>query len=129
MRTAFTVAMVVSLAISGLMFAGSGFNQAVGVEDRTSTLGDELEETANESRGTGDGGFDSSARSQDDGSITGFIISGTTAVVSVIWMVVLMPVTLQNIGFPVWFATPIGLAFYVFASVGAAQFASGRLFR
>ena len=125
MKTAFTVAIVVSFAVSGMMFAGSGFNNAVGAGDRTGTLSEQFEEEANSTSA----GFESSARSEDDGSIAGFIISGTQSVVSIIWMVVLMPTTLQNMGFPTWFAKPIGYAFYMLATVGGAQFAAGRLFR
>jgi hypothetical protein len=125
MRAMFAVALALSMAMAGLFMVGSGFNDVVGQEDKASTIAGELEDKAN----TSDTTFDSSARSEDDGSIAGFIISGTSDVVGIIWMVVAIPATLRNIGFPEWFAYPIGLGFYTLVAIGIAQFASGRLFR
>ena len=125
MRAMFAVALALSMAMAGLFMAGSGFNAVVAQEDKASSIAGELEDKAN----TSDTSFESSARSEDDGSIAGFIISGTSDVVGLIWMVVAMPATLENIGFPKWFAQPIGLGFYVLVAIGVAQFASGRLFR
>lgn len=125
MRASFAVALALSLAMAGLFMTGSGFNAAVGADDRAPTISDQLEEKAE----SGDTSFSSSARSEDDGSIAGFIISGTQDVVGLIWMVVAMPATLRELGFPEWFAYPLGLGFYVITALGVAQFASGRIFR
>jgi hypothetical protein len=121
----FAVAIALSMAMAGLFMAGSGFNAAVGVDGPGVAISDSLEEKAN----TSDTSFSSSARSEDDGSIAGFIISGASTVISLVWMVVAIPTTLRNLGFPSWFAYPIGLGVYVLVTIGIAQFASGRLFR
>jgi hypothetical protein len=125
MRATFALALALSMAMAGLFMTGSGFNAAVGQEERVPTISEELEEKGNGSSVD----FSSSARSEDDGSIAGFIISGTSEVISMFGMVLLMPLTLRQLGFPQWFAFPIGLGFYVLLTVGVAQFASGRIFR
>lgn len=125
MRAMFAVALALSMAMAGLFMVGSGFNMAVGHEERAPTISEELDSKANGSSVS----FDSSARSEDDGSIAGFIISGVTDVVNLVIMVALMPLTLRDLGFPKWFADSVGYGFYVLLSVAVAQFASGRIFR
>lgn len=125
MRAAFALALALSMAMAGLFMAGSGFNAAVGQDGSTPTISGSLEDRGNSSSVD----FSSSARSEDDGSIAGFIISGTSEVVSMFGMVLLMPLTLRQLGFPQWFAYPIGLGFYVLVTLGIAQFAAGRIFR
>ena len=125
MRASFAVAMALSMALAGLFMAGSGFNNAVGQDDRAPTISGALEEKADTNETT----FSSSARTEEEGSIPGFIISATETVVGIVWIVLAMPATLRELGFPRWFAYPIGLGFYVIVTIGVAQFASGRIFQ
>lgn len=125
MRASFVFAIALSMALAGLFMAGSGFNDAMGVDDRGTTISDQLEDRAD----TNDTSFTSSARTEEEGSIPGFIISATETVVGVVWIVLAMPATLRELGFPRWFAYPLGLGFYVIMTIGVAQFASGRVFR
>jgi hypothetical protein len=126
MRAMFAVAIALSMAMGGIFMYGSGFSAAVGQDDRAPTISDTLEERASANDSVS---FESSARSQDDGSIAGFIISGTSELVRIVSMVALLPVTLRDLGFPQWFAYPIGLGFYILVTMGIAQFAGGRIFR
>lgn len=126
MRAAFAFAIALSLALSALFVVGSGFTAEVGIdENRASSIGEELEGRTNSS----DTSFNSSARSENEGSVAGFIISGVGDVISIIWLVVALPSTLRELGFPGWFATPIGFGFYAVVSIGIAQMAAGRYFR
>lgn len=126
MRAMFAVALAISMAMAGLFMVGSGFNAAVGQEERAPTISDTLEDKANASDAAS---FSSSARSQDDGSVAGFIISGTSGFVNIVSMVALLPLTLRDMGFPQWFSYPVGLGFYLLVTMGVAQFAGGRIFQ
>jgi uncharacterized protein (DUF983 family) len=44
-------------------------------------------------------------------------------------MVVLLPMTLVDLGFPVWFAVPVGAPATIVASIGVIQFVTGRVLR
>jgi hypothetical protein len=125
-RAAFAFAIALSMALSALFIGGSGFTDAVGVdENRGSTIGEELQDRTNADDTT----FNSSARSENEGSVAGFIISGISDVVDTIWLVIVLPITLRELGFPAWFANPVGFGVYALVSVGIAQAAAGRYFR
>lgn len=125
MRTQFILVFVVAFAVASMVLTMSGVNGIFGQTGQADLEGD-LNQTANESSAS-DGSFAGDARSQ--GSIVGFVISGAQSVGKALGMIVGLPYTLMSFGFPKYFAWPIGMAGYIFASIGFVQFITGRVFR
>lgn len=127
MRTNFVWFLVLALGISALMWqlAGvgsvlSGDNAAGGLES-----GDELEAQApDEPRVNG-----SANSNTGESDIVGLILAGGAGIANFVNMAVLLPLELQRLGFPYWFAYPIGLGVQVIALIGIIQFLSNRVMR
>lgn len=125
MRTQFLVVFVIALAVASMMMSMSGLNAVFG-QSNSGDLESDLNQTANDSAAS-DGGFGADTRSE--GSIIGFVISGAQSLGNALGLVVGLPYTLMDYGFPKFFAWPIGMAAYIFASIGFVQFLTGRVFR
>lgn len=126
MRTTFPLALVLCLGIALLMFQGSGFNALVSGSQEPGQLGDAVEKQADSSAVQQDQDLDVSRTSSGDGTIAGLILSGGSGIVSVVGLVAKAPITLQRLGFPGWFAVPIGFGFYILGAIGLFQLVSGR---
>lgn len=128
MRTIYPMIVVLAIAVASIMFAMSGVGALFGEDPTTSSAGDDLEDRKNESAvqdaEDGDDGLGLDGSSSSD--LIGFIINGGQAIVSSAVLVVKLPLALRNIGFPVWFAFPLGLVSQVIVSIGIMQFISGR---
>lgn len=132
MDTKIPVIFVLALAVGASMWIGSGIASEFTQTDPADGLSspDRLEDEANDSAVSDDGGFSGSVESSDDeSSIVGLIISGSHAIADIAAFVVLLPLELRNLGFPRWFAYPIGLAVQILGGVGIIQFATNRPFR
>jgi hypothetical protein len=131
MKSQYLVMFTVALAVAGGMMAASGFNATLGTSgDATGTLQDAVNSTgqgpvANSSGG----GLQGDPRVEDDGTLVGFVVGSTQTVTNILGMVVMLPNTLRNLGFPAWFANPLGNAIRIVASIGILQFAVGRVLR
>lgn len=129
MRTQFPVAVMLAFAVMFAMFAGSGFNTIVrGDAQGGDQLADELGEQANDSAVANNESVSGSRAASDEGSLVGVIIGAGQSLMQIVGMVALLPLTLQNLGFPTWFATPVGSIVYVVAGIGILQFITGRIF-
>lgn len=116
---------VAVIGMSALMWNLAGVGDALGgagpVDDLES--GDELEEQAPDEPRL-NGSADSSA---GEGDVVGLVISGAQGVVDFIALVILLPTELQKLGFPQWFAYPLGRLAQIIAAIGLFQFASNRV--
>lgn len=125
MRTIATVVAVLVIGTSGLMLGMSGFEAAWGAEPpQTDAAADEVEKGAgnvgpNEKPVTG-------PVTSGDSSIVGIIVDGITSLIKLAGAVIVLPATLMNLGFPAWFAIPIGSLAELIAGIGLIQFASKR---
>jgi hypothetical protein len=128
MRTTLPLVIVLAMMITAGFFAGSGFNGLVDGEANIDPLEQEVEERSADSV-TGSGNFSASRSGTEDGSIVGLVVSGAQDVIEFTSLVVLLPITLQQIGFPVWFALPIGAVLQIIVSIGVLQFITGRVYR
>jgi hypothetical protein len=91
---------------------------------------DSPEELRNQSDQSGvKEGVEGDASNAGDGDIIGLIIDSGQAVARIAGMVVLLPLELQDLGFPSWFAVPLGLSVQTIVGVGVFQFISGRQWR
>lgn len=130
-QSARTVLVVAALGAAALMWGLSGFGALYGAADPVGDLqsGDEIETQGNQSAVVEGGSYDASAEGASDDSIVGLIVSGTGAVTDFAGMVALLPFELQRLGFPYWFAWPLGVLAQAIVGIGIVQFASGRVFR
>jgi hypothetical protein len=128
MRTTFPLALILSIGIALLMFSGSGFNAIVEGSQEPGELGENINEEANQSAVQASDSVGVENTGEDDGSIAGLIISGGSGIVQTISLVATAPVTLQRLGFPAWFALPVGSLIYIVVGVGIFQVLSGRTY-
>jgi hypothetical protein len=114
------------LGIAAMMVGMSGFESAVG-ENPTGDLQSD-DEVRNQSGDgpAGGGNFSGDAGGADDGDIVGVIISAGGALASFAGFVVLMPLELHRMGFPWFFALPVGLGSQIIASIGVIEAFSQR---
>lgn len=127
MNTNYAWVLILSIGVAALMWNLAGVDTVLDGPSPAGDLqsGSELEDEAPDQPRL-NGSADSSA---GEGDIVGLVISGAKAVSDFIGMVVLLPIELQRIGFPQWFAYPIGLAAQIFAAIGLVQFATNRELR
>jgi hypothetical protein len=129
MRTILPVGAVIALGLVLLLFTGSGFNALVTGDANTNSLQDQLQDTSNETNVDDSTVVEGSRETSGDGSIVGIAIGGASRLLGIVGLVALLPRTLQQLGFPTWFATPLGSVASLIAAVGIIQFIAGRIWR
>lgn len=130
MRSNFAVALVIAFALTGMMFGMSGFTDAIGHSEDTTTLEDAVNASADQGAVDDEGsGLSGDPRIPNDGTLIGFIVQGASQLLNVMMMVLLLPNTMTKLGFPFWFAMPVGVGLQIVASIGFVQFAVGRVLR
>lgn len=126
MRTIGPILLVIALGAAAMMWGMAGVQDAYRSENIDDLDSDsELEQEANDSA-AGDGSFNGSAGQTDDGDIVGLIVSGAGSIASFAGMIALLPVELNNMGAPWWFALPVGVTAQAIVGVGIIEFATGR---
>lgn len=128
MRTIASVLVVLALGASGIMLGSAGFEAAWGAEPpQTAAAQEDLQDSAANSS-VSEGPVSGPVNSGES-SIVGLIVDGIASIVSVAGAVILLPVTLINLGFPAWFALPIGALAELIVGIGIIQFATNRVWR
>lgn len=127
-RTAFLLAVVLSIGVMMTLFAGSGFNALVAGSQDAGPLSDAINNQGSDSVVNGSEDI-SSDRTGSSGSLAGLVLSSARRIGDVIGLVSFLPITLQRLGFPRWFALPLGSVVYLIAGIGIVQFLSGRVYR
>lgn len=128
MRTIAPIGVVLALGVAGMMVGMSGFTAAWGAPaPQTTAAQDEI----NGSSGEVAPGEDPIAGpvSSEDSSTVGLIADGLSTVTNIAGGVAVLPVTLINLGFPRWFALPIGSLASAIAGIGIIQFAVNRVWK
>jgi len=118
---------MVAIAVAALMFSMSGYNAVMGYDGTNDQVADEFEDEANGSVANED--FEGDGRTDNSGTLVGFITSGVGRFGAAIKLVALLPAQLETMGFPRWFAYPVGLMVQFIAGLGFVQFATNRVFR
>ena len=116
----------------GLMFgllAGSGvgatiFGASPGDAESTRTLKEIGEEASVDSEEGG--GISADVAGDNEPTIVGVAISGGEFVATIVGAVALLPLTLIRLGFPSYFAVPVGGGAQAIATIGLFQFVTGR---
>lgn len=122
-NTTYPVMIVMALGVAGMMWGMSGFGAMYdsGADDLESA--DALNQSAEDSSVTG---FGADAGPNQGGNIIGLIFAGLDRLVDIAGLVLLLPMELHNIGFPLWFAVPIGVLCQTIVGIGIFEFASQR---
>jgi hypothetical protein len=128
MRSNILIGVVMSLALAGALMTGSGFAGLVGKGDPTGDINEKVNKKAENST-LKDGDLSGEDAPSDDDSIISLVIDGAQEIANIIGMVTLLPLTLINMGFPSWFAIPVGAPITIIASIGLVQFVTGRVLR
>ena len=125
MRTTYPVVVVLAIAMVAAMISMSGFWGAVGLVDDQPAASAAVNESAGDYNPNT--GFAGEANTQNDGDIVGLILSGGGDAFDLLGLVNLLPNTLMWLGFPAWFANPLGWAGSILAFLGGVQFVLGRV--
>jgi len=126
MRTIYPVLVVLALGVSGAMIGGSGFSDVWGAPTPETDVAQEQVEKNSEKLNPNENSPVEGPVSSDDSSIVGIIVDSLSSIVDLAAATAVLPVTLQNLGFPLWFAAPIGSVVYIFTGIGVIQFATNR---
>lgn len=128
-KTIGPVMFVLALGVATVIWGMSGAGALYGTQDPVSGAqsGDALHNASDNSSVSGEGNFSGAASGETgDEGIVGIVISGIGFVVGFVKMVGLLPFELMNLGFPPYFAVPIGLLAQALVGVGIVQFATNR---
>jgi hypothetical protein len=127
--------LVLTLAL-GLAFAwvqGAGLAAAWGVGDDPVPEGtaaqDVLDDAANDSATSQGGAITGDAGTENgDSNIVSLILSSATRVATILGYVLVLPAVLVELGFPAWFALPLGGVVSLVVTIAIAEWVSGRVF-
>jgi len=129
MDTTNVIGVVLAFGVLFSLAAGSGvgaliFDASPGEAESSRTL-DEIGEEASVDTEEG-GGISADVAGDNEPTIVGVAISGGEFIATLVGAVALLPLTLTRLGFPLWFATPLGAGAQIIATIGLFQFITGR---
>ena len=125
MRTTTPVLVVLAIGVAGLMIGGSGFTDVWGAKPpQVDSASSQV--NASSANVSPNSGPVSGPVSTGDSSIVGLIVNGLGSLVDIAGAVAVLPLTLMNLGFPAWFAVPIGIIGELIVGIGLVEFATNR---
>jgi len=130
MRTKSVLGVALAFGLAFALMAGSGIGAAVfgaspGDAETARTLED-ISEDAEVDPESESGGIAADVTGDNEPTVVGVAISGGQFVAQFVGAVALLPVTLMRLGFPNYFAVPVGGFAQAIAVIGLFQFVSGR---
>jgi len=128
MRGAWSVLLVVSLGAAITMYQMAGLPALLGLGTTSDLESDEALENGSGTLDPNGQGLEGAANEQE-GSIVGLIIGGGQAIFTFLGAVALLPFEMNKLGFPWWFALPIGLVLQIHAGITGIQFGVNRVVR
>ena len=126
MRTKSVLGVVLAFGVAFSLLAGSGIGAAIFGEnpegaETAETLAD-ISGDAEVDSDSESGGLSADVAGDNEPTLVGVAISGGQFAATLVGSVALLPVTLMRLGFPSYFAVPIGGAAQVIAFIGLIQF-------
>jgi hypothetical protein len=125
MQTKGVLGLVLAFGLAFALLSGSGIGAAVfgespGDAETTRTI----EEVSNQSSvdKEDDGGLGADVTGDNEPTLVGLAISGGKFLAGLVGAVALLPLTLIELGFPAYFALPVGGIAQIIAFVGLVQF-------
>jgi hypothetical protein len=128
MNTKSVFGVVLCFGLAFALVAGSGLGAAVFGEDAggaetSRTLEDiQSEASVDEDAKNAEGGLSADIGTDNEPTLVGVAISGGQFLTSLVGAVALLPVTLMRLGFPNYFAVPVGGIAQILAFIGLVQF-------
>ena len=131
MRSKGAIGVILAFGLAFALMSGSGIGAMVFGEnpDEAESSGtlDELIDGADvDEDEDGGGGLSGNIGDDNEPTVTGFVISGAQFIAELVRAVALLPLTLMRLGFPSYFAVPVGGIGQIIAFVGLIQFVTGR---
>ena len=130
MRTKSVVGIVLCFGLAFALLSGSGIGAAVfgeipGDESTADTLEDITEDASVDEDSDRDG-LSADVTGDNEPTLVGLSISAGQFGAQLVASVALLPLTLARLGFPTYFAYPVGGIAQIIAFIGLAQFVIGR---
>ena len=127
MNTKSVLGVVLAFGVAFALLAGSGIGAAVfgaspGDAETARTVEDVSEEASVDSDDGSAGGLAADVVGDNEPTLVGVAISGGQFATSLVGAVALLPVTLMRLGFPTYFAIPVGGVAQILAFLGLIQF-------
>jgi hypothetical protein len=133
MRSKSVLGVVLAFGLAFAVLSGSGIGAAVfgaspGDADTTRTIedvgNDSSVDTGDVESGSSDG-LSADVAGDNEPTLVGVALSGGQFAAQLVGAVALLPVTLIRLGFPSYFAVPVGLIAQIIAFIGLVQFVRG----
>lgn len=129
MNSKSVIGVVLAFGVAFGLLAGSGVGAAVfdaspGDAETTRTLED-ISSDASVDADSEDGGLSTDVSGDNEPTLVGVAISGGGFAAQLVGAVALLPVTFIRLGFPEYFAVPVGGVLQVIAFIGLIQFVRG----
>lgn len=128
MRGNVILGVMFSLAIAGSLIIGSGFAALYGLGDPVGPVDDRVEEQSEQSSLKNGSIAGENAPSQDS-SIVSAIVDGAKRIMDIVSLALVLPYGLMQLGFPAWFALPVGTIAFIIGGIQVTQFITGRVLR
>lgn len=124
------IGVILAFGVAFSILAGSGIGAAVFGESpgdsETTRVIEQVGEDASVSEDGG--GLDADVAGDDEPTLVGLAISGGQFAVQLVAAVAVIPATLIGLGFPAYFAVPVGSIAQIIAFIGLIQFVRGTEF-
>ena len=127
MRTKAPMLFVAAVLVAGMAWQLAGMSAALGLGQSGPTAGvpvSQLNESAD--KYNPEVGVAGQAPGSDAGGLIGIAISGGQGLANLIALAVLLPVILDNMGVPYYWAYPLGLLAQIISFIGIVQFVTNR---
>ena len=126
MQTKPIIGVVLAFGVAFALLGGSGIGPAVFGEDPDAETERVIEDISEEGDVSvdedGEGGLGADIGGDNEPTVTGVIISGGQFAAQLVAAVALLPLTLVRLGFPTYFAVPVGGLAQIIAFIGLVQF-------
>lgn len=131
MRTKGAIGVILAFGLAFALMSGSGIGAIVFGEnpddaESSGTLDELIDGADVDGDEDGGGGLSGNIGDDNEPTVTGFVISGAQFIAELVRAVALLPLTLMRLGFPSYFAVPVGGIGQIIAFVGLIQFVTGR---
>ena len=132
MRSKSILGVVLAFGVAFSLIAGSGIGAAVfGATPGDAETARTLEDVSGDATVDADsetGGLSADVAGDNEPTLVGVAISGGQFASALVGAVALLPVTLVRLGFPSYFAVPIGGLAQIVAFIGLIQFIRGTVY-
>lgn len=130
MRTKTIIGLLLCFGVAFALLSGSGvatsvFGESAAGAETTKTVGQVADNSSVDGSGN-ESGIRADVTGDNEPTVTGVALAGGQFAVRLVGAVALLPVTLMRLGFPAYFAVPIGGVAQILAFIGLIQFITGR---